>query len=460
MSTRNREFDLLLCYERTEADVVASLAGALSEGGLRIWLDAWDLVPGQRWEDAIDRAMTVAPAIAACIGPAGITPWMKRELSSVLSRQLDDEGPLLIPIILPGGDREDLPAPLASLQIIDLSSGFDTIALTRLAAAVLAVRERGDVVEEEEEAGDLLASTGDTAGAEQRYRRALELAEMRHGSNHPSIARLFLKLGLLLQAEGDLSAALAFMEGAMRLQVQSLGPEDQIVLACLEAMSETLLMIGDLDRAEDVQMRLLEVRRSMFGERDPQTLVALSNLAAVYWQSGRLDEAIGLQVGALEGWLQAEQLEGQTAVSAAANLAGMLQEQGQVDTAAALARRVLEIRRRQFGEDDRGTLVAMNNLARILYQRGDLEDAEGLQKEVLRRLTETLGSEHPDTLHSMTNLAATMRALGRQGVASELDASVAEYRAHEVFPLGWGTAANSKVPRQLYSQEIAEGWRG
>jgi tetratricopeptide (TPR) repeat protein len=420
----DREFDIILCYERSEAEAVQALAGALSEGGIRVWLDIWDLIPGQRWDDALERALAVAPAVGACIGSEGIGPLLKAELSHVLGRQLDAAGPQLIPIVLPGGDREALPPPLSSLSAVDFSDGFDSTQLARLAAAVLSERHGGSATEDE--AGDLLRESGDEAGAEQQYRSALAAAEARYGPDHPAVAEILTKRGLLATARDDLAGAIAFLGRAYGIFAGSGNEEAPEALACLEAYGEVLYLIADYEAAERIYMELVVARRRQLGEADPMTLVALSNLAAVYWRLGRLDEAIGLQVGALDGWSRAGGVEEHAAVAAMANLAGMLYEQGQVEVATGLAERVLEVRHQQLGASHLETVTAMNNLGRMLYERGDLEKAEQLQRETLGRLQMRLGETHPTTLHAMSNLALTSRALGDSPLADRLEAEVAD----------------------------------
>src|SRR5437899_386046 len=110
-----REYDLFLSYSRADAPVaqlVQLLAADLSDLGVRIWLDQWELVPGQNWGESLKQAMELSGAIGICISPGSTNKWNEEELGQALTlRQLHPRF-TLIPILLPGTSPADIPAVL------------------------------------------------------------------------------------------------------------------------------------------------------------------------------------------------------------------------------------------------------------------------------------------------------------------------------------------------------------
>jgi len=62
----------------------------------------------------------------------------------------------------------------------------------------------------------VLEDQGDLAAAKAAYERALKIDEVAFGSDHPNVARDVNNLGSVLQAQGDLSGANAAFAGGKR----------------------------------------------------------------------------------------------------------------------------------------------------------------------------------------------------------------------------------------------------
>ena len=57
-------FDVFLSHNSSDKPAVIALAESLRARKIKVWLDVWELVPGQPWQVAIERVIeTVASAI-------------------------------------------------------------------------------------------------------------------------------------------------------------------------------------------------------------------------------------------------------------------------------------------------------------------------------------------------------------------------------------------------------------
>ena len=52
-----KAYDLFLSYHWLDHDMVEPMAHALRQEGLDVFLDRWYLVPGLRWQTALERAI-------------------------------------------------------------------------------------------------------------------------------------------------------------------------------------------------------------------------------------------------------------------------------------------------------------------------------------------------------------------------------------------------------------------
>ena len=151
--------DVFLSHNSADKPAVDSLAQRLLDAGLQPWLDAWNLIPGDPWEEAIEQALDTCAACAVFLGPSGIGPWHNEEMRVALDRRARDRTRTfrVIPVLLPGADPADpttLPRFLGRMTWVDFRGGLDDAeALRRLVAGIRGVAPGPG------------ASTGSTAAA-------------------------------------------------------------------------------------------------------------------------------------------------------------------------------------------------------------------------------------------------------------------------------------------------------
>ena len=114
------EFDVFLCHNWEDKPAVRDLAQQLRERGLRPWLDERELRPGLPWQRVLEEQIQNIPAAAVIVG-SHVGPWQDQELAAFLRQFVRRRCPV-IPVLLPGAERPDLPAFLDGMTWVDLAA--------------------------------------------------------------------------------------------------------------------------------------------------------------------------------------------------------------------------------------------------------------------------------------------------------------------------------------------------
>jgi len=103
-NNRTERYDLFLSYHWRDRAEVETVAQVLRREGLNVFLDRWYLVPGQRWQTALENALLSCRAVAVLLGPHGLGSWQQREKELALDRKAREEDFPVIPVLLPGAE--------------------------------------------------------------------------------------------------------------------------------------------------------------------------------------------------------------------------------------------------------------------------------------------------------------------------------------------------------------------
>jgi formylglycine-generating enzyme required for sulfatase activity len=96
--------DVFLSHSSADKAIVEEIARKLLGSGITPWLDIWNLVPGEPWQEAIEKALENCSSCAVFIGVGGSGPWQNEEMRAALDRRVrDSRGKFrVIPVYLPG----------------------------------------------------------------------------------------------------------------------------------------------------------------------------------------------------------------------------------------------------------------------------------------------------------------------------------------------------------------------
>jgi len=125
--------DVFLSYNKADKPAVDEIARQLVKAGIQPWLDEWNLIPGESWQEAIEVALDSCAICAVFVGPSGTGPWQNEEMRAAIQRRVNDrqagERPFrVIPVLLPGaerGERSHLPTFLAATTWVEFRQTLD-----------------------------------------------------------------------------------------------------------------------------------------------------------------------------------------------------------------------------------------------------------------------------------------------------------------------------------------------
>lgn len=126
MTTR-KKYDVFLSYSRTDETTVRALAETLRSRGFEVFLDQWNLVPGDDWQAGLEQALQASCTCAVFLGGEP-GPWQNKEMRLALRQGAKQDTFRVIPILLPGSRGFSEPALDGFLGLegaVDLRQGLD-----------------------------------------------------------------------------------------------------------------------------------------------------------------------------------------------------------------------------------------------------------------------------------------------------------------------------------------------
>lgn len=92
---------VFFCYAHEDKDFVDRLARQLVERRAWVWIDRWELNVGDSIIERVQTAIEEASAVIVVLSSASAaSAWVKRELASIIYRQVDGERAPVIPVLI------------------------------------------------------------------------------------------------------------------------------------------------------------------------------------------------------------------------------------------------------------------------------------------------------------------------------------------------------------------------
>jgi hypothetical protein len=120
MPARPHKYDVFLSYSSADKSVAAEIASYLGKEGARLWLDDWELKPGDSIVERVNEALETSAYLVVLLSPSSVSsPWVKQEWNAALARELNERRVTVLPVLV-----QDcvLPGVFQNLVVLDLRS--------------------------------------------------------------------------------------------------------------------------------------------------------------------------------------------------------------------------------------------------------------------------------------------------------------------------------------------------
>jgi hypothetical protein len=128
----DEQWDVFISHGAHDADVARQIARELSRRSLRVFLDEEQIGPGANFMVEIGRALSHSRSVVVIVGQS-FDRTQTRDIERFLRQSIDESsGRPVIPILIPGAHRDDLPTILSQFQSLRIKE-VDNDAINTLA---------------------------------------------------------------------------------------------------------------------------------------------------------------------------------------------------------------------------------------------------------------------------------------------------------------------------------------
>ena len=85
-------FHVFLSHSSPDKPTVEEIARRLKREGIEPFLDKWNLIPGDPWQEALEEALINSAACAVFVGSGGFSPWQHEELRAAIENRVSGRG--------------------------------------------------------------------------------------------------------------------------------------------------------------------------------------------------------------------------------------------------------------------------------------------------------------------------------------------------------------------------------
>jgi len=140
-------------------------------------------------------------------------------------------------------------------------------------------------------AGMIRYATGDFAGAEPFFRKAVEIGDKQLKPDDPRRSDQLNNLAGVLLEKDDLEGAAKMSQQSIDIAKKTLGPEHPDVAMGLMNLGLILGQLGRLDEAEADERAALALREKVLGHEHPDIVITLFNLGSIQFKQKKFADA-------------------------------------------------------------------------------------------------------------------------------------------------------------------------
>lgn len=115
---------VFISYSSKDVEFVNKLSAELVKKRVPIWLDQWEMRPGDSLIDKIQNAISESSFLLVILSKNSVeSEWCKKELNSGLMRELEEKKVVVIPVLI---DECNIPLFLKEKQYANFKTNFET----------------------------------------------------------------------------------------------------------------------------------------------------------------------------------------------------------------------------------------------------------------------------------------------------------------------------------------------
>ncbi|HET6582484.1 MAG TPA: tetratricopeptide repeat protein, partial [Nannocystaceae bacterium] len=237
----------------------------------------------------------------------------------------------------------------------------------------------------------------------ERWARDGEAIVARLPEDDQAVPGFFVNRGLMRIEHGELDAARADLERAVRIYVDALGPDATEQLPALDNLAHVAVEAGDLDGARTLVDRAVGLTRRARGSDHPSLVAMLSNRSVIAIRQERFDDALAdLRDALVIADRRGLALEGSTAHG---NLGEVHYQQGRFADAQRETEQQLAQLQTLVDRDHPRIIQCQLRLARILAATGEHARARLVLQDTVARAEMRLGAEAIEVAEARVELA-------------------------------------------------------
>jgi hypothetical protein len=125
LNPKEKTKNVFLCHNTADKPIVRELNKRFKQEGIITWFDEDQLIPGQIWQNELEKQIDNISKVCVFVGKKGVGPWQNVEIRAFLA-EFVERGCIVIPVILPDVvNVPDLPLFLRQMMWADLRNEFE-----------------------------------------------------------------------------------------------------------------------------------------------------------------------------------------------------------------------------------------------------------------------------------------------------------------------------------------------
>lgn len=251
------------------------------------------------------------------------------------------------------------------------------------------------------------------------FKHALDVNIKHYGTEHPSVAYVYMSIGNLYRNMGSFGNAREHYDKASRLLLRYFGETHPAVAMSYIGLADLYTSGRQFDQAIQYYLRAQGIYEQFFKPQDPRFGDIYLGYGDVYKGEAEYEKAVENYKKALDIYMNSVGKEHQNTVKANLEIGNSYMYQEEILKALEYYNKVLEINYMLVGELHTNTSGAYNNLGGVYYFMGNYALALNYYERALAIDKTIYGNDHPNVANSYYNIARVYSEKGNSEKALE-----------------------------------------